>query len=229
VLTPRRTVLWLGVYAAAMAWIEAAVVVYLRRIHYPENPLAIFPMRVWTPSEFMVEVVRESATIVMILAVALLAVSGRVRRTAAFLYVFGIWDLCYYLWLKVMLGWPVSWAEWDILFLIPWPWLAPWLTPALAALLFVIWGGGVLGGEEETAIPRRAMALAVSGLLLMLASFLEPALSIPGGIAAGVGQFVPSRFLWAAYLPGLALLVAGLFVGRPGRIATSPVAAPPAA
>jgi len=229
VLTPRLTVLWLGAYAAAMAWIEAAVVVYLRRIHYPENPLTIFPMRIWTVPELLVEVVREAATIVMILAVALLAVPGRTRRTAAFLYVFGAWDLCYYLWLKVVLGWPVSWAEWDILFLIPWPWLAPWLTPALAALLFVLWGGGVLVSEEETAVPHRAWLLAASGLLLMLTSFLEPALGIPGGIAAGAGQFVPSRFLWAAYLPGASLLAAGLFIGRPGRIATSPVAAPPAA
>jgi hypothetical protein len=203
-----------------MAWIEAAVVVYLRRIYYPEDPLTIFPLRVWTTSDLLIEVVREAATIVMILAVALLAAAGKTRRTAAFLYVFGVWDLCYYLWLKVMLGWPVSWTEWDILFLIPWPWLAPWLTPAVAALLFTIWGGGVLAREEDTAVPPRALALALSGLLLMLASFLEPALGVPGGIAAGARQFVPSRFLWAVYLPGAALLAAGLFVGRPGRSAT---------
>jgi hypothetical protein len=229
VLTPRRIVLWLGAYAAAMAWIEAAVVVYLRRIHYPDNPLAIFPLRAWPASELAVELVREAATIVMILAVALLSVPGRTRRTAAFLYVFGIWDLCYYLWLKVMIGWPVSWTEWDILFLIPWPWLAPWLTPALVALLFTLWGGGLLGRKEETIVPRRSWLLAAAGLLLMLASFLEPFLGIPGGFAAGAGSFVPSRFLWAAYLPGAALLAAGLFIARPGRIATSPVAAPPPA
>jgi hypothetical protein len=212
-----------------MAWIEAAVVVYLRRIHYPDNPLVVFPLRAWPASELLVEVVREAATIVMILAVALLSVPGRTRRTAAFLYIFGVWDLCYYLWLKVMIGWPVSWTEWDILFLIPWPWLAPWLTPALVALLFTLWSGGVLGRKEETAVPRRAVLLAVAGLLLVLASFLEPALGIPGGIAAGAGSFVPTRFPWAAYLPGMALLAAGLFIARPGRIATSPVAAPPSA
>jgi hypothetical protein len=219
VLTTRRTVLWLSLYAAAMAWIEAAVVVYLRRIHYPETPLEIFPLRVWTGAELLVEIVREAATIVMILAVALLAVPGRVRRTAAFLFVFGAWDLCYYLWLKVMLGWPVSWTEWDILFLIPWPWLAPWFTPAVAALLFVLWGGGVLIREAETEVPPRALAGATTGLLLMLASFLEPFLRMTGAGNAGA---VPSRFLWAAYLPGLALLTAGLWVGRPGRIGPPP-------
>lgn len=218
VLTPRRRVLWLGAYAAAMAWLEAAVVVYLRRLYYPDDQLTLFPMRVWRTSDLAVEIAREAATIVMILAVALLAVPGRTRRIAAFLYVFGVWDLLYYLWLKLALGWPVSWADWDILFLIPWAWLAPWFTPAVAALLFALWGGVVLAREAETAIPHRAALLAVAGLALMLASFLEPALSLLGLNAAAAAQFVPSRFLWALYLPGIALLASGLFLGRPGRV-----------
>jgi hypothetical protein len=226
-LTPRRTVLWLGVYAAAMAWVEAAVVVYLRRLFYPDDPLTLFPMRVWRTSDLLVELGREAATIVMILAVALLATAGRTRRVAAFLYVFGVWDLCYYLWLKLALGWPASWADWDILFLIPWPWLAPWFTPAVVALLFALWGGGVLAREEATGVPRRAALLAAAGLSLVLASFLEPALPLLGASAAAAGRFVPSRFLWAAFLPGAALLAAGLFLGRPGRNASAAAATPP--
>ena len=225
-LTPRRTVLCLGVYAAAMAWLEAAVVVYLRRLYYPDDQLTLFPMRVWRTSDLVVEIGREAATIVMILAVALLAVPGRTRRAAAFLYVFGVWDLCYYLWLKLALGWPVSWSDWDILFLIPWAWLAPWFTPAVAALLFALWGGGVLAAEAETEIPRRAWRLAIAGLTLMLGSFLEPALPLVGQSAMVAAQFVPSRFMWAAYLPGAALLASGLFVGRPGRIAMEIAALP---
>ena len=214
----RRTVLWLGAYAAAMAWVEAAVVVYLRRLYYPDDQLTLFPMRIWRTSDLLVELAREAATIVMILAVALLAASGRTRRVAAFLYVFGVWDLCYYLWLKLVLGWPVSWADWDILFLIPWAWLAPWFTPAVAALLFALWGGGVLAVAQETVVPRRAALLAVAGLTLMLASFLEPALPLVGQSPEAAANFVPSRFLWAVYLPGSALLAAGLFIGRPGRL-----------
>ena len=227
-VTPRRTVLWLGVYAAAMAWVEAAVVVYLRRLYYPDDQLTLFPMRIWRTADLLVELGREAATIVMILAVALLAVPGRTRRVAAFLYVFGVWDLFYYLWLKLALGWPASWAEWDILFLIPWPWLAPWFAPAAAALLFTLWGGGVLARGPVTFVPRRALLLAAAGLTLMLASFLEPALPLLGQSAAAVAQFVPSRFLWALYLPGTALLAAGLLVGRPGRVASVTAAARPA-
>lgn len=224
VLTPRRTVLWLGVYAAAMAWLEAAVVVYLRRLYYPDDQLTLFPMRVWRTSDLMVEIGREAATIVMILAVALLAVPGRTRRIAAFLYVFGVWDLFYYIWLKLALGWPVTWADWDILFLIPWAWLAPWFTPAVAALIFALWGAGVLARAAETSVTRRAFLLAIAGLTLMLASFLEPALPLLGQNPEAAAQFVPSRFLWALYLPGLALLASGLVIGRPGRVGTPPSA-----
>ncbi len=209
-----------------MAWVEAAVVVYLRRLYYPDDQLTLFPMRIWRTADLLVELGREAATIVMILAVALLTVPGRTRRIAAFLYVFGVWDLCYYLWLKLALGWPVSWTDWDILFLIPWAWLAPWLTPAVAALLFAIWGGGVLARAEETAIPGRAALLAVAGLTLMLASFLEPALPLLGLSTAAAAQFVPSRFLWALYLPGVGLLASGLYLGRPGRIAPAAAASP---
>lgn len=229
VLTPRRGVLWLGVYAVAMAWLEAAVVVYLRRLYYPDDPLTLFPMRVWRSSDLLVEIGREAATIVMILAVALLAVSGKTRRTAAFLFVFGLWDLSYYLWLKLALGWPVGWTDWDILFLIPWAWLAPWFTPAVAALLFALWGGTVLASAKETVVPRRAALLAVAGLTLMLASFLEPALPLLGQSPEAAARFVPARFLWALYLPGAALLAAGLFAGRPGRVGTPAAVAPPAA
>jgi hypothetical protein len=202
-----------------MAWVEAAVVVYLRRLYYPDGQLTLFPMRVWRTSDLLVELAREAATIAMILAVALLAVPGRTRRVAAFLYVFGVWDLFYYLWLKLALGWPVSWADWDILFLIPWAWLAPWFTPAVVALLFALWGGGVLAREAETVVPRRAALLAAAALSLVLASFLEPALPLVGQSAAAATQFVPSRFLWAVYLPGVALLASGLLIGRPGHIA----------
>ena len=218
----RRTLFWLGAYAAAMAWVEAALVVYLRRLYYPDDPLVMFPLRIWPMRDLLLELVREAATIAMILAVALLAVRGRVRRTAAFLFVFGVWDLCYYLWLKVALGWPVAWAEWDVLFLIPWPWLAPWVAPAAAALLFVLWAAPVLVREGETAVPRRAWALGAAGLCLMLASFLAPALPLLGGDPVPAAAFVPARFPWWLYVPGAALLAAGLFAGRPGAAGRHP-------
>lgn len=200
----------LGIFAAAMGYVEAAVVVYLRRIYLPGGRLSLFPLQGMDPADLAVELGREAATVVMIVAVSLVAASGRVRRLAAFLFVFGVWDLGYYLWLKVLAGWPASWGEWDVLFLIPWVWLAPWYTPALVAALFAAWGAAVLASAREHALSRGAVALAVAGLGLVQASFLEPALSLPGdGLESG-GGFEPDGFPWALYLPGLALLAAGL-------------------
>ena len=209
-----RVLVTLGVYAASMAWVESTLVVYLRRLYYPDNPLVMFPLRIWPMQDLLMELVREAATLVMILAVSLLSVRGRVRRTAAFLFVFGVWDLCYYLFLKAALGWPVTWTEWDVLFLIPWPWLAPWVTPAVAALLFVLWAIPVLGREEDVAVPRRFWALVAGGLCLMLASFLAPALPLLGADPEAIAKFVPVRFPWWLYLPGAALLATGLVAGR---------------
>ena len=47
-----------------------------------------------------------------------------VGKFAFFLFLFGVWDIFYYIWLKVFLHWPASLLTWDVLFLIPVPWVA---------------------------------------------------------------------------------------------------------
>ena len=134
---PTSHLVALATYAIAMACVESALVVYLRALYYPENPLAIFPLVLLSNTHFVFELLRESATLLMIGAVAWLAANDGTRRFAAFLYVFGLWDIFYYAWLKAFIGWPVSPEEWDVLFLIPWPWLGPWLAPVAISLVFV--------------------------------------------------------------------------------------------
>jgi hypothetical protein len=132
----QRTLLWLTLFAIAMAYFEAALVVHLRHLYYPGNPQAIFPLQLMSHADLAMELGRELATVVMIITVALLAVRDNGRRFAAFVFLFGIWDLFYYAWLKVLIDWPQSWLEWDVLYLVPWIWLGPWITAALIALLF---------------------------------------------------------------------------------------------
>lgn len=104
-----------------MAHVEASLVVHLRSLYYPENPLALFPLSLLSHRDLAIELSRELATLVMIVSVSLPAVKGFTRIFAAFVYVFGLWGIAYYLWLKLMIDWPVNWFEWDALFLIPWP------------------------------------------------------------------------------------------------------------
>src|SRR5262249_38081804 len=94
------------------------------------------------------ELAREAATL-LLLAAAALAVAHNFRQWfAAFVFVFGLWDLFYYVFLKVLLDWPASLLTWDILFLVPVPWVAPVLAPVLVASSMVAAGAVVLRRES---------------------------------------------------------------------------------
>src|SRR6185503_18967938 len=128
-----KNAVWVVFYAIAMAAVESAVVVYLRALHPVDASLTVLLHEI--PANFIsIEMGREVATLVMLLAVA--AVAGRTVRDA-FLYfalAFGIWDIFYYIWLWAFIGWPPSLFTWDVLFLIPVPWLGPVIAPVLVSL-----------------------------------------------------------------------------------------------
>jgi len=207
---PRRSLLWLTAYALAMAYFEAAMVVALRAIHYPGNPLAVFPLQVLAGADLIIELGREIATLMMILGVALLAERSATRIFAAFVYVFGLWDMFYYVWLKVLIGWPVHWTEWDVLFLIPWPWIAPWMTAAAIALLLAIWSAWVLASPLAYRMRPGAMSLFSLGALLCVTAFLQPAFRPLLAGPDDLRGFVPRDFWWPAYAGGYALMAIGL-------------------
>ena len=202
-----RTLLWLTVYALAMAQVEAALVIHLRTIYYGDDPLTIFPLAFLTERDLLIELAREVATVLMILGVALLQSRRGVQIFGAFIYVFGVWDIGYYAWLKIMLGWPTQWLEWDILFLIPWPWLGPWIAPVLVSALFVAAGARLLSSPAHR-FTRLALATFVGGAAFVLPAFLAPGLPLLAqSEATGFG---PGPFLWSVFVPGYALMAMGL-------------------
>ncbi len=206
------TVTLLSLFAVAMALLEAAVVVYMRRLYYPENPLEIFPMQFLDSFDAVLELSREAATVMMILTVAFLAErTSYTRRFAAFVFIFGVWDIFYYLWLKALIGWPRAWLEWDVLFLIPIVWLGPWICPVLISLLFVIWGFWILHATEEFTMSRRALAVFIIGAVLGLLTFLQPASAVlmQGGVQE-LSHYTPGSFWWWLFVPSLLLMACGL-------------------
>ena len=131
------------IFAVAIGYFEAMVVVYLRMLYYPEGfsfPLKLLPVRM-----IMLEILREAVSIVIILCVAALAARKFWERFGYFIIIFGIWDVSYYIWLKIILDWPSSIFDWDILFLIPLPWIGPVIAPVLIAVLMVIIGISITG------------------------------------------------------------------------------------
>ena len=204
-----------------MAYSEAALVVYLRELLYPQDILRIFPMRPMTPSLLVIELGRETATMVMLMSVAIIAETASIRRFAVFVYLFGMWDMFYYAWLKTMIGWPISWLEWDVLFLIPWVWLGPWICPALIAAMYSVWGARVLVSHSTLRFGRVRTAAVVGGGLLCLASFLQPGLGVvlKAGID-GLDGYAPDGFWWPLYAAGWILMALGLPWVRRGNTIT---------
>jgi len=168
-----RTVLLVAIFAAAFAFVESTVVVYLRQILYPEG--FAFPLKLASLPQAAVEAVREFATLVMLVAVGTLAGKTSWQRFSYFMIGFGVWDVFYYVWLKLILGWPASVLDWDILFLLPIPWIGPVLAPVLVSLTMIAGGWLILRKEEEHGLfraSRAAAALVLLGSIAILVSFL---------------------------------------------------------
>ena len=121
---------WLivAVFAAAMAWVESAVVFYLRTMINRIEPYQPHPLPL-IGGLGPAELVREAATLIMLLMVGILAGRTWRSRLGYLAIAFGVWDIFYYIFLKLLCGWPHSVLDWDILFLLPLPWWGPVLAP----------------------------------------------------------------------------------------------------
>ena len=128
--------LWITLFGVSMAFFESAVVVYIREIYYAEG--FSFPLEIVDPHIAVTEFLRELFSLLMIVSVALIATRNFMQRFSNFLYIFAVWDIFYYIFLKLLLGWPASLMTWDILFLIPVTWTGPVITPVLISLIMIL-------------------------------------------------------------------------------------------
>ncbi|MCB0771654.1 MAG: hypothetical protein KDC00_14745, partial [Flavobacteriales bacterium] len=156
-----------------MAFLESAVVVYLRALYYPSG--FDFPLVPMDTSLVTIEVLREFATMIMLLAPAALVSRSALERFAWFCYGFGVWDIFYYIWLKVLLDWPSDLGTFDLLFLIPAPWVGPVWAPCIVSIGLILVALLILYGASLD--PRRTFALStwvylVLGALAMILSFV---------------------------------------------------------
>ncbi|MBM4024245.1 MAG: hypothetical protein FJ280_02410 [Planctomycetes bacterium] len=135
------------VFSIAFAYIEAAVVVYLRAIFHEGGftfPLQVFDATAQGKRLLLTEVGREAATLVLIFTAAWLFGSILQERLAYFLLIFAVWDIFYYVWLKVLLDWPATFMDWDVLFLIPMIWASPVLYPVLVSIAMFAFATAIL-------------------------------------------------------------------------------------
>ncbi|MBD3347772.1 MAG: hypothetical protein GF400_01090 [Candidatus Eisenbacteria bacterium] len=130
-----------------MAYVESAVVAYLRFLYYPDGFLVegVHAVSDISGAVLNIEIGREVATIAMLAAVSLLtARGGWWSRLAFFIWAFGVWDIFYYIWLYVFLGWPPDLLTLDVLFLVPRPWVAPVLLPVTVSGIMMACAAAIL-------------------------------------------------------------------------------------
>jgi hypothetical protein len=208
----RRRIVWLITFAVAMAYVESAVVVYLRAIYYPQG--FAFPLVLMPPGMVAIEMGREIATLVMLLGLAMLAGADRWDRILVFCVGFGVWDIAYYIWLWVFLRWPPSLLTWDVLFLIPVPWIGPVVAPVIVSVVMVVGallllgrraGGQAAGrsGGQAVGFPLSLRLLALAGGVLVLAAFMLD-------FQVVVRQMEPPPFRWGLFGTGVGLAVVAL-------------------
>src|SRR5215204_5197426 len=92
-------------FAIAMAWVEAAAVFYIRALVNRIEPYQVNPLPI-NGALGNVELWREAATLVMLGAVGMLAGATWRKRAAYAAIAFGAWDVFYYIFLRIMSGWP---------------------------------------------------------------------------------------------------------------------------
>ncbi len=198
------------VFSIAFGYIEAAVVVYLRAIFYPNGftfPLAEFGIGPLWERLLLTEVGREAATLVLILTASYLFGQNHRRRFAYFLTIFAVWDIFYYVWLKVLLDWPATIMDWDILFLIPAPWASPVLAPILVSITLLVFAAIILYRSDHARPVKVALAD-------WLAFILAAVVVVVSFCIAGRHITKPdyqSHFYWPLFAAGLLAAVA-LFV-----------------
>jgi len=168
-----KTLTCVCVFAIAMGFLESAVVIYLREIYYKEG--FSFPLKPMPFSIALVEVLREAATVIMLIGIGFLAGKTRLQRFAYFSLAFAVWDLFYYVFLYVFLGWPQSLFTWDILFLIPLPWVGPVWAPCLLSLLML--GGSVFviiecEKNKDYRVAALHWLLLIGGAVICIVSFM---------------------------------------------------------
>jgi hypothetical protein len=194
-------------FAIAMAWVESASVFYIRALvdriePYQANPLPL------NDALGYVELWREASTLVMIATLGMLAGRTWRRRAGYAALAFGAWDIFYYVFLRIMTGWPRTLLDWDILFLLPLPWWGPVLAPVSIALLMIVWGTLATQSEDGTTDARWALVSASAGITLALGVFMVDAWrALPEGREA-ILRVLPTTFNWPLF--GVALLLMAL-------------------
>ncbi len=216
------------IFAVSMGFLEAIVVVYLRELYYPDG--FQFPLKEMSPAIIIIEWTREICTLLMLGSVAWISGKILIKRFSVFLFIFGVWDIIYYVGLKIFLDWPESLLTWDILFLIPITWVGPVLAPVLCSLLMiffaVILDKLILKNNLKKLIRKEWILLITGaafiyftytidfGLILINGHFLRDFSNLPKNpeFLKILSNWIPSHFNWTVFAAGFIIICSSIWL-----------------
>ena len=222
----KKKIFIVSLFAIAMGFLEAIVVVYIRELYYPGG--FVFPLKLIPTNIFTLELVRELTTLIMLGCIGILIGRTPIEKFSWFLFTFGVWDIFYYVALKILINWPASILTWDILFLIPVTWIGPVLAPVICSITIIFLSLAVVLLSEKNYIVkiyRVSWILIICGAVIIFISFIHdytglliregyfskggPSLLDPG-LADAITSFIPHRFHWGIFVIGEVLILAGI-------------------
>lgn len=214
----KRSYFVLIFFSIAMAFLESAVVIDLRALVFPDG--FDFPIRPMNKNLGIVELWREFATIVMLIGIAWQSGKTPLHRLAYFFIAFAVWDIFYYVFLYVFLSWPSSLFTWDLLFLLPVPWVGPVLAPVLVSVYLWFFGTLILimdSGPKNHGINYKEYIPMLLGCAIILFSFTSDFLSFLGdgpgkSLAQMAYTYVPVNYSWGLFSIGSLWIMIGIFL-----------------
>jgi hypothetical protein len=200
----------------------------VRELYYPEG--FEFPLITLPPKIVFIELIRELTTLLMLGSVAWITGKAFVRRLSVFIFLFGIWDIIYYVALKLFLDWPDSLLTWDILFLIPITWTGPVLAPLICSVLMIVMAViferfyimnklNHFKWKELFFIFGGAFIIFISFVydftfIILKGNFLSDFFQLAEDkrFLDELTEYVPNKFQWTIFAIGLALIITGNFL-----------------
>jgi len=197
----KKFLFWIFLFSTAFGFIEATVVIYLRQIYYPEG--FSFPIKIISDKTIFIEYLREFATLILIFSASCVAGKTKMEKFAYFMYIFGIWDIFFYIFLNFFLNWPSSILEYDLLFLIPVAWVGPVLAPVIISVLLISAGIIIIYFENNNYKiyqTKLLWLLEISGGFIVFISFILSAGDV-------INRLYPAHFYWWLFCSGVIIAI----------------------
>ena len=209
-----------------MGFMESAVVVYLRKIYYADG--FEFPLKIIDNRIGLTEILRETATMLILIAAGMMGGRTKTEKFGFFVFCFAVWDIFYYIFLKVLLDWPESLLTWDILFLIPVVWVGPVIGPMINSLTMILLAlliSYFTDNITKIKISPKEWSLLILGSIVIIVSYTYDytnymlnefsfteliSNSSSGEILEYSSEYVPVKFAWRIYIVGEIILIAAI-------------------